>query len=284
MYIFPSQQNIARQLQQVFDVFLRSEGTIRPHCFISGPSGSGKSFLVEALARNANIPNFEMNAAQLTIEGVSGNSLSKAIKPLKKHSDQPNIIFVDEFDKLIMRNGSETAGAASGVQDEFLHVLEANETDVFGTYGNYDRVSVEHTLFIFAGAFGGKKIHTPADLSETGIRKEFIGRIPMILHTDKVTYEEMRAMITESGLLTQYMAMYKENRGKNKIVNDLHQELEWHLANYDTGLRSIDAIIHNYFIEGRHNGNGTNRNNSGRAGQDKKRTVGTVLLAGNNRR
>lgn len=251
-YIFPSQKTVATQVENIFDVFLSSNATIRPHFFMTGPSGSGKSHLINVLAAERKIPYFEMNAAQLTVEGVSGNSLSKAIKPVQDYAQQPNICFVDEFDKLMQRNGTETQEYSLGVQDEFLHMLEANETEVFGSYGKYDRVSVANTLFVFAGAFSGKSIQTITDLSKTGIRKEFLGRIPLILHTSKVPFSEMEVIIDRSSLLADYMKMYSDKKPPAKILAEIKDELRKLLAEYDIGLRAIDSIIHQYFINGRY--------------------------------
>ena len=44
----------------------------------------------------------EINGAQLTKEGTSGNSLSKALTPLLEMSEKLVICFVDEFDKLFI--------------------------------------------------------------------------------------------------------------------------------------------------------------------------------------
>ena len=68
----------------------------------------------------------EINAAQLTKEGTSGNSLSKALSPIMMlPANQLTIVFVDEFDKLFI-NGNMNSSLANevtvGVQNEFLTV------------------------------------------------------------------------------------------------------------------------------------------------------------------
>lgn len=48
----------------------------------------------------------EVNAAQLTREGTSGNSLSKVLSPLMQMGGKPTVVFVDEFDKLFISGNS----------------------------------------------------------------------------------------------------------------------------------------------------------------------------------
>ena len=103
--IFPSQEKIFGQLSHILGVFKDSEADIRPHSHLTGPSGSGKSFLLKMVCDEHKIPMIEVNAAGLTTEGLSGNSLSKALRKLREHWNEPNVIFVDEFDKLFLRNG-----------------------------------------------------------------------------------------------------------------------------------------------------------------------------------
>lgn len=69
----------------------------------------------------------EVNAAQITKEGISGNSLSKILSPLVNYSHTPIVVFVDEFDKLFI-NGNTNSQLANestaSVQNEFLKLLE----------------------------------------------------------------------------------------------------------------------------------------------------------------
>ena len=85
MFLFPEQEKIVRQMSHIFRVFKESECAIRPHFHLTGPSGSGKSFLVGKAAEEFNLPIIEINAAQLTAEGLSGNSLSKSLRQLREH-------------------------------------------------------------------------------------------------------------------------------------------------------------------------------------------------------
>ena len=87
-----TQAQVKKQLEHIFQVFRASVGAIRPHSILTGQSGSGKTFLVQELAKAHSIPFIEINGAQLTDEGISGNSLSKALVPLGSYGSCSAII------------------------------------------------------------------------------------------------------------------------------------------------------------------------------------------------
>lgn len=67
------------KLRRTLEIFATSEGVIRPHFIITGPSGSGKSHLMQTICEEMDLPIIDVNAAGLTKEGTAGNSLSKAL-------------------------------------------------------------------------------------------------------------------------------------------------------------------------------------------------------------
>jgi ATP-dependent protease Clp ATPase subunit len=153
------QVELVKETSRIFEIFRASESEIRPHFLLTGPSGSGKSFTIAQLAKRFNLGFIEVNAAQLTKEGTSGNSLSKALSPLGQTGGKPTVVFVDEFDKLFISGNSNDSCAhesTTGVQNEFLKVLESDTASVFGDYGKYVNVPISNTLFVFAGAFNGE--------------------------------------------------------------------------------------------------------------------------------
>lgn len=247
--IFPQQERIVQQLTHVMDVFYRSEAAIRPHFHLTGPSGSGKSFLIGMLAKEAGINMIEVNAAQLTAEGLSGNSLSKALRKLREHWNEPNIVFVDEFDKLFQRNGETTEGFRSIVQDEFLTALESKYTSIFTDYGKYEPIRIDNSLFIFAGAYSNQKIDNLQALRDTGMRTEFVGRVPLVFYTEAVPLSELARHITNVGLYQEYKKLYPATIDKTAsrgIVN----MLEVQSKDTPIGIRLLNSVIHQYFMKG----------------------------------
>ena len=184
------QDELIKNLSQVFKIFKASEGKIKPHFILTGESGSGKSFTIETLCRSFELNFVEINAASLTKEGTSGNSVSKALSALRNTGSLPTVCFVDEFDKLFIsgNHNSETAHeSTNGVQNEFLKVLESKEASVFGDYGKYVNISIENVLFVFAGAFNGEKEINLDKLRRFGLKTEFLGRVGLVFNTQKLT-------------------------------------------------------------------------------------------------
>lgn len=245
---FASQDLITRQIRHLVGVHVESQAKIRPHFFLAGPSGTGKSFLTKSVCEQMEVPYFEVNAAQLTGEGLSGNSLSKALRPLRQHWHQPNVIFVDEFDKLFQRNGESTEGFRSGVQDEFLHVLEAKNASIFTDYGKYEPVQVDNSLFIFAGAFGGRQISDLKDLREAGMRTEFVGRVPLVFSTKTIPVDELKKALPKMVLFQRYLGM-NTNITEKQAVKDICALMEKQIKNSDLGIRLLTSVIHTYFMK-----------------------------------
>lgn len=234
------------KINSVIEVYMRSKGAIRPHMFISGPSGSGKTFTVEAAAERHGVKVYSVNSAQITNEGLSGNALSKSLVGLKEYQASPLIVFFDEFDKVLERGASLTAG---NVQNEVLKMLEDTETEVIGNYGHYDRVDVSHVLFFFAGTFGGAHIEHGSELVEKGMRPELYGRVPIHVHIEKPSLDAILRGIRSSDLLRDY-ARFNDRASYEdalKIISDRATEV------YDKnmiGMRLINSLIHQFFIEG----------------------------------
>ena len=61
-YIFPQQEQVAHQIRTALRVFAESEAAIRPHFHLTGPSGSGKSYLLKSLGEELGLPMIELKA------------------------------------------------------------------------------------------------------------------------------------------------------------------------------------------------------------------------------
>ena len=238
-------------IRRILNIFQTSEAEIRPHFIITGPSGSGKSHTLQALCTELDLAMVEVNAASLTKEGTSGNSVSKALTPLLQYGGRPVVCFVDEFDKLFISGNSNSDLAhetTNGVQNEFLKVLEGSAS-VFGDYGKYVNIKTDNVLFVFAGAFNGEEEIDLDRLREFGIKTEFLGRVGLAYGMQKVTLEELKNILENSPLLAKYLQLVPD-ANKEVVVNKV---MEVVTANYEKntiGVRLINTLIHQYFIDG----------------------------------
>jgi len=117
-----------------------------------------------------------------------------------KAVEQNGIVFLDELDKICVREGSRMGGDVSreGVQRDLLPLIEG--TTVSTKHGP---VKTDHILFIASGAF---HISKPSDLLP-----ELQGRLPIRVELQALTREDFRRILTdtEASLIKQYVALLK---------------------------------------------------------------------------
>lgn len=246
------QTQLTKEITKIFKIFKASNSEIRPHFILTGPSGSGKSFTIASLCDSLNLPYVEINAAQLTKEGISGNSVSKALTPLSRTGGKPTVCFVDEFDKLFVSGNSNSDLAhesTNGVQNEFLKILESDETAIFGDYGKYINISIKNVLFIFAGAFNGEDNITLDRLRELGLKTEFLGRVGLVFNTQRLTLDDLYLILDTNELLDKYLLLFKEVKLET-VKSAIKSKIAENFENNTLGARMITTLIHQYFIKG----------------------------------
>ena len=244
------QEIVKRQLNRIVDIFTASDGAVRPHFMLTGPSGSGKSHVVRELAENNQLHYFEINAAALTKEGTSGNSLSKALSGLRNGAGSLTICFVDEFDKLFIsgnHNNDLAHETTNGVQNEFLRVLESDTASVFGDYGKYVDMPVDRVLFVFAGAFNGEENINLDRLRDFGIKTEFLGRVSLIYNLQKLSLNSMYVALQHSALLAHYLKLFP-NTNRTEVEHTIMEFVSKVHETNTLGIRLLNTLINQYFI------------------------------------
>ena len=246
------QKTLVENLTRVLEIFKSSETEIRPHFFLTGASGTGKSFTIQTLCAALDIPYLEVNAAQLTKEGTSGNSVSKVLSPLARTAGKPYVCFVDEFDKLFV-SGNQNSDLAhettNGVQNEFLKVLESDEASVYGDYGKHINIQVSNVLFVFAGAFNGEEGIDLDRLRELGIKTEFLGRVGLIYNTKPLDLSTLYSIFDSSKLFKNYINLFGDVDIETASY-EIKAKIKENFENNTLGAIMINTLIHQYFING----------------------------------
>jgi ATP-dependent Clp protease ATP-binding subunit ClpX len=142
----------------------------KSNILLIGPTGSGKTFLAQTLARMLDVPFVMADATTLTEAGYVGEDVENIVSKLLQSCNyeveraQRGIVYIDEIDKISRKSDNPSITrdvSGEGVQQALLKLIEGTMASIPPQGGrkhpNQDFLQIDTTniLFICGGAFAG---------------------------------------------------------------------------------------------------------------------------------
>lgn len=260
----------------------------KSNLLIIGPSGTGKTLMIEKVADYLQVPYVSVSATEYTEAGYVGKDVEQMISLLiesaggDKELAETGVIFIDEVDKIIAAKSHSTRDVSgSGVQHALLRMIEGGIMHIPAPQNKYAPNSKElmefdtsNVLFVFGGAFtalreskAGKKAAigfssngvednqtiTSEDLIKAGMIREFVGRVQHIVSTTPLSDDDLLRVLTEpaDSIISQHenLLAYKNIGNVNLRDSEFLKSLIAEAKVLGTGARGLKVALERRLLD-----------------------------------
>lgn len=237
---------------------LTDPGFRKSNILMIGPTGSGKTYLAENLAKAMRVPFCIYDVSRITAAGFYGDDVDDLAKAIIASADGDEdkaskaIVVLDEFDKLCVGNSAthktvDIGGFGKPVQQQLLKFIEGmGYTSSGGPMTRSISLNTRNVLFVLCGAFA----HMPtADttsewLMQAGMIPELVGRLPVRVILEELSVADMvSAAKLHGGAVEEYTNLLGMDEIKLEISDDALELMAHSAHQQKTGVRGLREIF-----------------------------------------
>lgn len=244
----------------------------KAHILIAGPSGTGKTEMMNIISRKMNKPVFKADATAYTKEGYVGKSVYSMLKGLLSAADddiekaQNGILIIDEIDK--KAGGSEKDDVSgTAVLNSLLKIMDRDVVEIETSREQTIPFDTSNLTIVFMGAFSDlysrkqnkKEIGfgitssteekdvkiSKQDLIEYGLPAEFLGRISKVVYTKELKENDLVNILLKSEIspLKMEEEFFSDLGIKLKYNKQYVKQLAKNCIKHKTGARELKSEV-----------------------------------------
>ena len=244
----------------------------KAHILIAGPSGTGKTEMMNIISKKMNKPVFKADATAYTKEGYVGKSVYSMLRGLLSAADdnlekaQNGILIIDEIDK---KAGGLEKDDVSGtaVLNSLLKIMDRDIVEIETSREQTIPFDTSNLTIVFMGAFSelysrkqnkkeigfgtnsstdeGEIKITKQDLIEYGLPAEFLGRISKVVYTKELKEDDLENILLKSEISPLKMEEeFFADLGIKLVYNKQYvKQLAKNCIKHKTGARELKSEV-----------------------------------------
>lgn len=272
------QDNAIRKIITALWTTLNFRELKKKNMLIIGPTGVGKTAIFEKIKEILNIPLVIFPVPGLSQAGYVGRSVDEILKQVYYEANgnideaERSIVILDEIDKIASTGSMNGEVSTTAVQNELLKIIEGCErfVETNNPHEPSFTINTSDMIFIGTGAFQElfEKVKPKIGYSQTeeqtkktpidsdklinyGLKRELVGRLPIVVELNNLGKEELKDIILNSdqselnATINALMQLDIEIENIDEIIDIIVEDA----LNKKIGARGLIFTINNIFQE-----------------------------------